>query len=81
MNPDPAPFPWKAVLKMGLCRMRLAPKTFWAMTPIELAIAAGVHGPAGGGDALGRRTLEALMQRFPDRGCAQDGGGPTDAAG
>lgn len=80
MNPGPAPFPWKAVLKMGLCRMRLAPKTFWAMTPIELAIAAGMHGPAGGG-ALGRRTLEALMQRFPDRGSAQNGGDRTDDAG
>ncbi len=75
MSPEPAPFPWKAALQAGLCRLRLDPATFWAMTPVELAIAAGVDGHAGGG-APGRQALEALMLRFPDRG-----GGRCDAAG
>jgi uncharacterized phage protein (TIGR02216 family) len=75
MSPEPAPFPWKAALQAGLCRLRLDPATFWAMTPVELAIAVGVHGHGGGG-APGRQALEALMLRFPDRsgdGC--DGAG------
>ncbi len=76
MSPEPAPFPWKAALQAGLCRLRLDPATFWAMTPVELAIAAGVHGHAGGGGTLGRRGLEALMLRFPDRS-----GDRCDAAG
>jgi len=77
MNPGPAPFPWKAALQAGLCWMRLDPKTFWAMTPIELAIATGMHREAGGG-VLERRALEALMARFPDRGF---GRGNSDDAG
>lgn len=47
--------------------MRLDPKTFWTMTPLELAIATGMHRDAGTG-APGRPALEALMLRFPDRG-------------
>ncbi len=44
--------------------MRLDPKVFWSMTPLEFAIAAGL-GEHGGG-APDRRGLEALMQAFPD---------------
>lgn len=57
---------------LGLGRLRLCPDAFWGMTPRELAAAAdGLRGPlphAGGG--LDRAGLQALMGRFPDRGCA-----------
>ncbi|MCD2180998.1 phage tail assembly chaperone [Rhizobium sp. GN54] len=63
--------------------MRLDPKTFWTMTPLELAIATGMHRDAGTG-APGRGALEALMLRFPDRafghGNADDDGGPVKPA-
>ncbi|WP_310417948.1 rcc01693 family protein [Mycoplana sp. BE70] len=64
MSREAAPFPWEAVLHAGLCRMRLDPKIFWTMTPLEFAIAAGLGD--GGGGAPDRRGLEALMQAFPD---------------
>ncbi|MBD9371530.1 phage tail assembly chaperone [Rhizobium sp. ARZ01] len=64
LNHETAPFPWEAVLHIGLCRMRLDPKIFWSMTPLEFAIAAGLRG--GGNGAPDRRGLEALLQAFPD---------------
>lgn len=41
----------------------LAPRTFWAMTPRELAAALGGARPALGFD---RAALDRLMHRFPD---------------
>lgn len=64
LSHEAAPFPWEAVLHVGLCRMRLDPKVFWTMTPREFAIAAGLR--AGGNGAPDRRGLEVLMQAFPD---------------
>jgi uncharacterized phage protein (TIGR02216 family) len=63
-DPSPKPFPWAAVMDLGLARLRLSPTQFWAMTPAELLAAAGK-----GGGALqppDRGTLEALMARWPD---------------
>lgn len=57
-------FPWEAALSAGLCRMRLSPKDFWAMTPRELAFALGLLRPAPA--APGRAALAALMRAFPD---------------
>lgn len=48
--------------------MRLDPKTFWAMTPLELAIASGLHAEAPVGGAPDRNALQALMRSYPDRG-------------
>jgi uncharacterized phage protein (TIGR02216 family) len=50
----------------GLGLLRLSPASFWALTPKELAAALRA---SGGGAAAGptpRRTLEDLMQRYPD---------------
>ncbi|WP_181708760.1 phage tail assembly chaperone [Chthonobacter rhizosphaerae] len=44
--------------------MRLAPDAFWAMTPRELAAAAGARRPGAG--APSRRALEAMMRAHPD---------------
>lgn len=52
-------------MAFGLGVLRLAPGTFWAMTPRELAAA---HNRVAGrkGAALGRYDLEALMALHPD---------------
>jgi uncharacterized phage protein (TIGR02216 family) len=44
--------------------MRLAPKDFWGMTPVELAHALGLRRPPA--EAPGRGALAALMRAFPD---------------
>jgi uncharacterized phage protein (TIGR02216 family) len=51
-------------LGFGLGRLRLAPQTFWAMTPRELLELSGPLPPSAATD---RPALAALMQRWPDR--------------
>lgn len=51
---------------MGFGLLRLSPAAFWAMTPRELERALSVL-PRGGGQALRRTELSALMRIFPDR--------------
>lgn len=68
------------MLHAGLFGMRLDPQTFWAMTPVELAFATGLQTVAGA-VALDRRSFEALMRRFPDRGHRQAGAGDGNDAG
>jgi len=65
MSGASAAFPWEAALHAGLCRMRLAAKDFWTMTPRELAFALGLIRPHPA--APGRDTLTALMRVFPDK--------------
>lgn len=61
------PFPWDQAMQFGFGVLRLAPEAFWRMTPRELAHAiAGVRGVAAA--PLERSALDALMQKFPDRG-------------
>jgi uncharacterized phage protein (TIGR02216 family) len=60
----PAPFPWRHVLHVGLCLLRLPPTNFWAMTPIEFHAMAGGLSPRVG--SLDRSGLRALMEQFPD---------------
>lgn len=52
-------------MEAGLGMLRLAPETFWKMTPRELAYACGA---AGGGreGAPARADLDALMRAYPD---------------
>lgn len=59
--------------------MRLDPKTFWAMTPLELAIACGLHAEAPAGGAPDRNALLALMRSYPDRECGSDPAGGGEA--
>lgn len=59
--------PWRHLMALGLGQLRLAPATFWNMTPRELERAlSGVFGEAIDHAPLARETLEALMRRFPD---------------
>ena len=55
-------------MALGLGLLRLEPRAFWAMTPIELAAAIKPLFPAGGGKPLGRGDFDRLMQQFPDGG-------------
>lgn len=59
------PFPWDRAIAIGLGVLRLSPAAFWAMTPLEFALAAGI-GRGGGREAPDRRTLAGLMAAFPD---------------
>ncbi|MDQ0133317.1 putative phage protein (TIGR02216 family) [Neorhizobium galegae] len=62
----PEPFPWETVMHAGLCLLRLPPRDFWALTPVEfLAMTGGLKTR---GVGIGKAGLEALMQAFPDGG-------------
>jgi uncharacterized phage protein (TIGR02216 family) len=59
---QPPPFPWAAALRFGVGRLRLSPDAFWALTPRELAMLAGLD--RAGGEAPTHADLAALMRRF-----------------
>lgn len=68
---SPPRFDWPALMRLGLRELRLHPRDFWALTPCELMIMAGLQGqPA----PLTRARLEALAARYPDtvKGPAND---------
>lgn len=52
------------MMAFGFSVLRLSSRDFWAMTPRELAAAAGGLVPAA---APGRGDLDRLMDLFPDR--------------
>lgn len=54
-------------MRFGFGRLRLSPSAFWSLTPVELVAAARHHAPQLQ-EPMGRRGLEALLQRFPDQG-------------
>lgn len=58
-------FPWAEAMRFGLGVLRLDPRSFWAMTPRELAAAheAFAGRPSGPPD---RGRLETLMAAHPD---------------
>ncbi|MBR3371998.1 MAG: phage tail assembly chaperone [Rhodobacteraceae bacterium] len=63
MNSTPPPFDWPALMRLGLHRLRLHPRDFWALTPVELMIMLGLDSaPA----PLTRARLEDLAARYPD---------------
>lgn len=58
-------FPWSDAMRFGLGVLKLPPDAFWKMSPRELAAAWGaVMGDRSG--SLDRKSLETLMERFPD---------------
>ncbi|MEQ1650525.1 MAG: rcc01693 family protein, partial [Hyphomicrobiaceae bacterium] len=62
------PFPWSEVMAAGLGQLRLAPNTFWSMTPKELDAALRGHfGIPSHTTPLSYATLSSLMHRYPDR--------------
>ena len=56
---------WPGLMRLGLVRLGLAPDVFWALTPAELMLLAGLDG--GGHAAMTRAGLDALAARYPDR--------------
>ena len=54
---------WPALLRLGLRDLRLRPRDFWAMTPAELMIMAGLEAAPG---PLTRARLMELAARYPD---------------
>lgn len=59
------PFPWDDVIHVGLGLLRLSPRDFWAMTPVEFAAAAGLSRRASALPPT-RADLSMLMNEFPD---------------
>ncbi|TQM94290.1 rcc01693 family protein [Roseinatronobacter monicus] len=54
---------WPALMRLGLRELRLTPRDFWALTPVELMIMAGLEGAPG---PLTRARLNELAARYPD---------------
>lgn len=58
-------FPWTEAMRFGFGVLRLSPRSFWGLTPRELAAAfEAVSGPRGVTPA--RSRLDELMRRYPD---------------
>jgi uncharacterized phage protein (TIGR02216 family) len=51
------------MMELGLGVLRLSPHEFWAATPREIAAAFPGHRR----QAIGRSTLDDLMNQFPDQ--------------
>jgi len=58
---------WAALMGFGLGTLRLSPRTFWAMTPRELTLAANaLTGHAATSPPMDAQALAALRARYPD---------------
>lgn len=57
---------WRHLMRLGLGTLRLAPDTFWAMTPGEFLAALEGAGLVPVGGQMNHGTLSALMAAFPD---------------
>jgi len=61
---------WPALMRAGMRGLGLPPRTFWELTPAELAFLLG----AGDGRLpMDRAGLAELAARFPDTGDDPDG--------
>lgn len=56
-------FDWPALLRVGVRGMRLRPAEFWALTPAEFRLMMGIDASTA---PMGRASLEALSQAYPD---------------
>ena len=63
---------WPALMRAGLVGLRLAPETFWRLTPAELKL---MLGGTAGAPPMSRKGLDALLAIYPDgkNGEADDG--------
>lgn len=64
---------WPGLLRLGLSELRLTPDQFWALTPAELLVMAGLDADPGGA-GMTRSTLAALVADFPDGPMTRGGG-------
>lgn len=55
---------WGGLMRLGLHQLRLTPDQFWALTPVELMLMAGIS--PGVTPTLTRARLDALCAQFPD---------------
>ncbi|SOH94499.1 phage conserved hypothetical protein [Monaibacterium marinum] len=55
---------WPALMRLGLHGLRLTPDQFWALTPAELALMAGLDPQAA--PAMARGRFDELSARYPD---------------
>lgn len=55
---------WAGLLRLGLGALRLSPAEFWALTPIELVLSAGLDTERA---PMTRAGLDALLTAHPDR--------------
>jgi uncharacterized phage protein (TIGR02216 family) len=55
---------WPGLMRAGLLGLKLAPETFWRLTPVELRLMLGLEGAA---PPLTRARLEELAAAYPDR--------------
>ncbi|MCT8160124.1 rcc01693 family protein [Pseudoruegeria sp. SHC-113] len=72
---EPQGLDWAALLQLGLRGLGLRPADFWALTPHELRLMAGLGVCAG---PMGRDGLEALRALYPDATDAEPEKGCTD---
>ena len=63
MTIGPDTFDWPALMQLGLRTLALPPRTFWSLTPVELAIMAGLED---GSAPMDRDALRRLAERYPD---------------
>jgi len=54
---------WPVLMRAALCRLRLRPAEFWALTPAELELLLTGSGNAA---PLNRAGLDGLLAAFPD---------------
>ncbi len=55
---------WSGLMSAGLHGLRLTPREFWALTPIELQIMLGLTKVSA---PMGRGRLDELLAAFPDK--------------
>jgi len=55
---------WPKLMQLGLVQLGLRPDQFWALTPAELMLMAGVEGEVA---SLSRGGFSELSARFPDK--------------
>jgi len=55
---------WTALMRLGLHGLRLTPDQFWALTPAELSLMAGLDPRAA--PAMARDRLAELSALYPD---------------
>ena len=61
---DAKVFDWPGLIRLGLFQLRLRPKDFWDLTPMELMVCAGLESEQA--TFLGRQGFEVLAALYPD---------------
>lgn len=56
-------FDWAELLRLGVTRLRLSPRDFWALTPVELML---MLGPEARLRPMDKTGLQALLEAYPD---------------